>query len=559
MTDEIKTLSTSTLAVKRRMWNLGLETKNHLGDPRWTENSTEHRVAMRIQLYGAGRQHPKGYVNAAVGAHTANYGDEAPPKWESTKAADYTRKIATPGENRKASEDIKRFIKGCHFELKGYGADELGTPVTSNQRDYGAKDRVPLDKPQRHVAYPPIFRDELELEAAKSTVYGTTFVAPSRDGRPAPCDLDNRATHFKLGDDAGPWGSVTKSTHVGLRPGSPVEVERWDGKPSTVMDNPDGEQALRVSIQKTDYVMPEGVDRRDLIVDNSATVKDLKSTHFSLGKTEGYDVHSQYQSSFSGGDIAGCLPPSRTRYIPSSVRFDEDENHVPSSSTHKRDFTSAQPTPEDIEAAARLASDLKHVQSTSSIALGDEPLDRPYRHHSVTKTDFYLHPPHPLPADPMSRRDYNYLDMPKPGKRPVKPVTGPNVYPPVAASTDTPRTTAVSVMAADYPAPPCADGPRTPRVDPDLRRSRNATHFTLGTDGDEQALTRPRRLPVIPPSSQPLHTRAARTKDMGFASTLRNTITRYPDEEGGFVTVTAASFVAHALDASRQATRGKIE
>jgi hypothetical protein len=77
----------------------------------------------------------------------------------------------------------------------------------------------------------------------------------------------------------------------------PVDYQLLEKKRSTVIDNPDLDLVPWESVQHQTYSMAKGIDQKTLTVDNIESVKDLKSTHFSV-----------FCYNPAGHQRLGCLP-----------------------------------------------------------------------------------------------------------------------------------------------------------------------------------------------------------------------------------------------------------
>ncbi|KAJ3311890.1 DNA-directed RNA polymerases I II and III subunit RPABC2 [Blyttiomyces sp. JEL0837] len=537
------------------------------GDPRFVNLSPEHRKNMTEILYGAGRsKKPLPYSYLEVGAHSANYADEEPPPWLSTFTRDYTRKnidlasLPVSGQTREISE----YTKSSHFELGGYGLDQHGkvSNISTTKRDFCGKSAKPREIFGPRKTHPPIFRDENELDH-RGSEYSYHFQLENI-GAPKLNKPDNRSTHFRLGDDPPVMTSVTKASFRAMAPSPVAEYERLDKKPSTVMDNPDGETQDMRSVQKCDYILDPNINRKTLTVDNEQTVRDLKSTHFTLGTPTTRDVCSQYQASFA------ALPPrsesveigKRVKYIPSVVKFEDEEETEQISSTHKTDYGTYDRGLQISAESKITAASLKKSQTTSSIFLGSGP-SNPGR--SVTKTDFEIPSEHPEFTRDMTA-PVTYVIEPRPqlgsqrpSKRPIRPIGSLYQYSPITPHLDDSMQLNTTVMKSDYVSYIDSDKEKDDEIisnrakevaenfrelskaSRDGKKFLRGTHFALGSD-DPVLTTSMRDSYTAPPNSAVLEFKLApHTKDAGFFNTLNNTITRYPCDPTTFTTVSQIS------------------
>ncbi|KAJ3279324.1 hypothetical protein HK104_001557 [Borealophlyctis nickersoniae] len=289
-------------------------------DPRYIDVSPQHRAYMRERLYGRKRREgrlPNAHDEA--GTLNANYGDEPPPPWRTTTMDEYVPKhVDDILEMKKGNKDVAAYIKQSHFTLTG--PDGSGDTVSRTKRDFCGKDAATTRRPdfretlKSYQRYPPIFRDEKNDRMGQQSTYRDSYDKRARHTfqnpypsriRPAPVQTSRSKTitHFTLGDDddgsrAAAYETATKAATKLLPPIPIAEYERMDKKKSNVLDNPDGEVGVWGSVQRDDYKLDENLDRKTLIVDMTSTIKDLKATHFTLGNDDTSHRTSQYKSSF---------------------------------------------------------------------------------------------------------------------------------------------------------------------------------------------------------------------------------------------------------------------
>ncbi|KAJ3217821.1 hypothetical protein HDU67_007238 [Dinochytrium kinnereticum] len=520
------------------------------GDPRYSDISPENRQRMRKKLYGETRENRAyPYSFAEVGSLGANYADEKPPMWRSTFQADYTEKRLSH-EPADADCEGSHYINLSNFELKSHSSDSLPPMISSTQRDYTQKYPLPIDKLKNNTAYPPIFRDEGELKSTQS-VYSTTFISGNQ---PAPVinHPDCTSTHFELGDDLPVWTSVTRSNYRPLPPPSPVEFDALDNRKSTVLDNPDAEENEMISTKQADYIMPSDLDRRDLIVDNRATVKDLKSTHFTLGTVEGYAVKSQYQAAYTqhqSSRAESCNEKLKGTY--SSVKIEDGEEQSPYKSTHQTDFINFKKRLDMLKQMKDAARDLKSSQSKSSISFGTDTVGFSNNTRSITRTSFG-HPSQSQTSVP-TLFPKHLRTLPAPAKRPAPPPTGPPHYSPITTLDDA-QSTGSTIMKTDYANPNGYGDMVGSFRSQNVARVRakeflSGTHFSFGSD-DGRGMSTAFREHFGVPSMHPAFGKdgeeaVCSVKDSGFGSTLANTITRFPGDRDTYMTVNSSVYCGH--------------
>ncbi|KAI9365540.1 hypothetical protein DFJ73DRAFT_956072 [Zopfochytrium polystomum] len=574
------------------------------GDPRFVRADDSHRAAMREMLYGSGRTVvPLGTTTRAVGAHYANYADETPPPGNragTTFAAAFPPKAveqATRAEDAAFKGEHSNFIKESHFTIRGYGAEDAIETVTSHRRDFPRKS-VKLERIAGPGSlYPPIFRDE-QVAPKYNSEYGTQFET-AHNAYPKHVVVDGTRSHFEFGNDddevtspsaldTAKWSSITAKNFRPPRPSAHTKAravfERAENKQSTAVGSVDGEKVEMRSTQARDFSMVPDLDWSSLTVDNTQTVKDLKSTHFTLGTLRTPQFASQYQSSY-------VTPPPRTRtpkptHAPSSIHFDPDDGPTPSSPATSTTFRRRNDYPDPAGHTGSLARDsrrtaaaLKHSQTASAIPL-DGPASESAEGAAGTRScggDAAGWPP---------RRSVSHAAYPPPNPpaRPHRPPPQPRSDP--VADPDGPRRIAAASASRDaFPAyVATADDTSSGGVEPavaagvrDAFRERAALrdeakvfiaahHFALrggaadgrglsgvgdGTPGLARASEGWGR--AVMAAGTPRRVVPVQTRDLGFASTLGNTVTRYPMASDTFGSVTATSYKRHPPSAAAAA------
>eukprot|EP00842_Homolaphlyctis_polyrhiza_P002598 jgi/Hompol1/3339/HPOL_001578-RA len=253
-----------------------------------------------------------------AGDFNANYADELPPKWISTTKVEYVKKpLSQHMGDTEQSRELSKYTRQSHFSLEGH--DDPGTPLSLTKKDYCGKDPKSASREdyreflKTYHMYPPVFRDEtqLRIQRGEDPVERKPRIVPqSRFERKLMIDSGRASkgvTHFSLGDDSAPWETLTRSAmkpHKLTAKPPPSEYETLERSKSTVLDYPDLELEPMQSVQKRGK-LKDDLDRSTLIVDNTNSIKDLKSTHFTLGSDSSSCQLSQYGSTF-GESAAKC-------------------------------------------------------------------------------------------------------------------------------------------------------------------------------------------------------------------------------------------------------------
>ncbi|KAJ3026207.1 UNVERIFIED_CONTAM: hypothetical protein HDU68_006011 [Siphonaria sp. JEL0065] len=518
------------------------------GDPDFVDLSLEHRAEMKNALYGPGRTNratQNSYTE--VGAHAANYADETPPPWVSTHTTEYpTKRYDRQADNEKAKE-YTDYIKASHFSLDGYGAQNNPTPISTTKRDYDGKFEVPERRIPPRKTYPPIYRDEKELGIG-SSIYNSTFV-PRVTHAAEIAHPDSSGTHFTLGDDVSTYKSITKSTFGGFGGDQPhVEIIRDKKKRSTVLDNPDGEPGETISVQKADYTMDPGLDRNTLKVDNTMTVKDLKSTHFTLGNDELSYKTSQYQSTFQkppasyvNDNLTNRVDHYET-YVKMKDEDDLESQKVDTLSTQHRDYKKLGGLNVAFNEGRYVAEGLKFTQKNSFIVFGNDDTNT----SSITKTDF----PAPSSSSYPSHLKTGVMNAYSPisGSRTKIPFAGGSVMKSSFVHFVNPGTE----IPDDGSAPKSSDAVRAEFLETfsasrTCGQNLRGHHFSLGNDeGSMKAGTCMKNAYQNPGVDEYKKYKMARAgAEWRFDSTLENTITRYPKDSSTFQSVSDVTYVTH--------------
>ncbi|KAJ3075202.1 hypothetical protein HDU98_008928 [Podochytrium sp. JEL0797] len=369
----------------------------------------------------------------------------------------------------------------------------------------------------------------------------------SVEGATRPADIsrpDNHTTHFSLGDDTNTYKSITKSTFRGFGDHQPyVEIKRDIKKKSTVLDMPDGEPGETISVQKADYT-DAGLNSRALQVDNTMTVKDLKSTHFTLGNDEAIYQTSQYQSTFQG-------PPSsytndnlthKVNHYRTSICMKDDDLSHEKHSTHHRDFKKSSGQHAFFNDAREIAQQHKHNSQNSCIAFGNTNAQT----RSITKTDFPVpnaasYPPHVKNG---AQNEYSPIS----GSRSSGPFSGGSVM----KSSYVYFCKEGAEMPEDGSAPHATDAVRNEFLDSmgasrTLGKNLRGHHFTLGNDDASMNGGSVMKNAYLNHGNEEYkkHRVARPGKEWRFDSTLENTVTRYPKDGSTYQTVSDVTYVHH--------------
>ncbi|KAJ3036315.1 hypothetical protein HDV00_002842 [Rhizophlyctis rosea] len=367
-------------------------------DPRYIDPSPQHRAWMRKRLYGSKRD--RGglpYTYMETGHLSANYGDETPPVWKSTMKEVFVAPTVAGGGRKGDAGDVAKEMKQSHFVLEG--PDGEGEKRSRTKRDYPGKDVKSLERVnvkeelKRYQRYPPIYRDETTThdphryhstykesfdEKTPATSHPFTNPYPSRS-RAAPILTSKSRTesHFLLGDDKGGWESTSKRCWKAVpipRVERPKGAGEDGGKRGSLIEmvdiggggvggggslmrggrcfllvvfllccaevgeifgkgrNPAGGWAY--------YVLPEKLDRKNLIVDMGDTIRDLKATHFQLGNetpTTPTQTSTQYAASFTPHPTQALRRQKRGGQESHVLEEDHDDRRMGTSS-HRDDF-----------------------------------------------------------------------------------------------------------------------------------------------------------------------------------------------------------------------------
>ncbi|KAJ3088100.1 hypothetical protein HK102_009588 [Quaeritorhiza haematococci] len=306
-------------------------------DPDHHDITPEHRAFMRHKLYGAGRENrPYPYSYIEFGQYNVPFADVAPPPWKTTCETHFTPKSMDVAKAHKENREVADFIKASHFSIKYAETDEAnqqatGTFQTTMKKDFVPKETKPV-QPGAHARaflkklqlHPPIHRDENELTNNKNTVYVVSFqngggVPPLWNKHNNPIMQREKGnpnrTHLVLGqeqteadganetssDQRGKWESVTRS-NFGAPPVLPHIKAQGLSQSSNVLEYPDLDPGVVQSTQKEDFQLDKSIDRRQLIVDASTYLPNLKDNHFSFGGyTEPTPADSEYRKAFRPG------------------------------------------------------------------------------------------------------------------------------------------------------------------------------------------------------------------------------------------------------------------
>ncbi|KAI8927447.1 hypothetical protein BC831DRAFT_452397 [Entophlyctis helioformis] len=553
----------------------------HDYDARYMDDSDAYRAAMRQKLYGPRKPHQT-MLNNSSSCHEsndfhANYADEVPPKWQSTTNAEYVTKGISTAENNAKNREYSSFTRNSHFSLEGH--EEPPQPMSLTKKDYSGKDPSMVSRDDykqylhQHNQYPPIFRDENEMQIrrGRDPEQKPHAVPVSRFERKPMIQSDPASkslTHFSLGNDAQTWESVTQSAmrhHPLLPKPPPSEYERLEKKRSTVLDNPDLELEPMQSMQRLDYSLDPNLDRSTLTVDNTLSIKDLKSTHFTLGTDASKRQMSQYQATFGASrppSISG-EPLRRDPRLPVlaqpasklAIIVEDFEDRRMGSSSQRQDYRDPMTAHDtrDLVEHRESSRAIKNINSQSSIRFGLDSQGLGNTSRSVTQNDFAL----PETKDNSNAAAEAYQ---RGGRTLRLGVQAKNIFNATADPMEN-----VSVAHMDYKPPDMSKVPADPPNHEDHRIYLKSSHFEIGTDKDDPSIGLDRQLSTTrrhyPDPASLAHTvRAEGAGAVGpegrqmisrrhdcFDETIRNTITRYPNKPDTFVTVNRSTYKAVAL------------
>ncbi|KAJ3245407.1 hypothetical protein HDU78_009280 [Chytriomyces hyalinus] len=533
-----------------------IEPMTKFGDPIKVDSSPEHRAHMRSVLYGPERENKKFPSGFEVGDHSADYADEKPPAWITNHATDYPPKHI---EDRVAidqhTKEYIHYLNGTHFTLEGYGSETRSLPISTTKRDYPEKIGHPERKEGPRSKYPPIYRDENAKELG-STIYNSEYTltgAPKTD----IVHPNATASHFTLGDDddrINTCRSVTRSTYKGFDKQPYVEMKKDEQKRSTVLDYPDGEPGERVSVQKSDYRLDKNLDRSSLKVDNTATVKDLRSTHFTLGNDDTFYKKSQYQTSFKSTPSNSAYRHSnivKEHYRTCVTIRDEDDLEaakVAQLSTQHRDYQQPdlRSSGSSVQNSRAVAKELEQIHKLSSIPLANDAQQRTVK-KSITGSDFKVPNLSAYPSHPKSgiENKYNVLSGNQRGQ--IDPFHGASIM----------KTSYIHFCEEggqpneEGELPPASKAVRENHAETfeaSLKSSKNlrGTHFELGNDVGSAKETSTREAfesPALDAYRNRVCVKAG--NEWRFGSTLENTVTRFPNDNETYQTVNNGTYVSH--------------
>ncbi|KND02465.1 uncharacterized protein SPPG_02928 [Spizellomyces punctatus DAOM BR117] len=360
-------------------------------DPRYVDLSPAHREYMHARLYGSKRENrflPRS--NNEAKTHTANYADEQPPQWMSTMKRDFAPKRVDRGIMTKETTSVAEDIKRSHFTLEGPDGGEL-ILKSRTKEDFPAQDPTAVstesykETQKKYQRYPIIYRDEeADVEKHQST-YKDTYHKPQLRTRFRSARQNKGITHISLGTDRVSYETTSGNALRALPPIPPADYERL-GYKSNVLDCPDGEAPIwKSSAREAHDNIPANLDFDSLRPDMKATIKDLRSTHFTLGNDPTLPRQSQYTASFppqnrSSQDVTPITP--RGKFVPSHVLEEYDDDRRTGRTTSQEEFKSFEVVKRHSD---REHQDRKRSDGTSSICFG---ADTDGRYRTITSTSY---------------------------------------------------------------------------------------------------------------------------------------------------------------------------
>ncbi|EGF79934.1 expressed protein [Batrachochytrium dendrobatidis JAM81] len=521
--------------------------------------SEEHRAEMRHKLYSPCKV--MSIANSTSREHGSlhtNYADEVPLKWQGTTHAEYVPKLSKETlYNQLHNRELMQYTRASHFVLES--GDGLGKPCSVTKRDYCQSDFSAVDKPKYnsgsgdHKSYPPIFRDENELVMSRSK--GTLDNQDKNtlnDRFERPSMMDSQATkkgvtHISFGNEPTIWKSVTATAmkkHPLGEKSSLSEYESLEKSRSTILDNPDLKLDPMQSIQRQDFKLNDALDRLALKVDNTQSIKDLKSTHFTLGNNDSSFQVSQYQASFgSPFDQANeivcnhrrlTIPPPASKLC---VIVEDFENRRIGLSSHKSDYKNPHISNGGGLSKKTEIDSIKHLNSKSSILLGFDPSETSNTNRSVSKTEYS--PPENKQGGESAKNAYVS------GAHKIRPVV--KGYHPFII--EEPNDEKPVVLTVQKP---------VNHVSNEHMKYLKASHFEIGTS-DDSSIDKDRACSTSQcdytdpykmlgtvrkdgAGASGLNNGQISRKNESFENTLNNTITRYPQITESYNTITNSRY-----------------
>ncbi|KAH6564699.1 hypothetical protein BASA61_001003 [Batrachochytrium salamandrivorans] len=543
--------------------------RRHDVDKNSMDLSLEHRSSMRRKLYGPhmARANIPNSSCCEYGNFHTNYADEIPPEWQGTTHAEYTPKLSKETlANQIQNKESMKYTRASHFSLESNECPKLAISLT--KKDYSAKNHNNFSKvnykeiDQNHKGYPPIFRDENELIMSRENIIHKKIdndtPASRFEGQPIrKVGKDSKSTaHFSFGSEPIIWESVTgtsmKAHRLTEKP-KITEYELLEKSKSSVLENPDIQIDKNESVQRRDFVLSETLDRSTLKFDNTESIKNLKSTNFTLGPDNHFNPGSQYQHSFEANTlkvaemarvhVPTVTPPSTSKFC---IIVEDCEDRRIGESIQKQDYTSSSINIDTIFNIKHNVDNVKNINSKSSISFENDT-SRPSNFTQSVSSAAYGHPE--------SRRDGRFAkDAYVRGGRLQLPVY--QSYHPI--NTSDLKTETQSVSHSEFQAP-TREKILESLAPQDHCAYLKASHFEIGTQDSGVSVNDRSYSTASCHYSDPRHKPNSLRKDGAGASglnrgsmisrrnedfneTMLNTVTRYPHVPESLTTITNSRY-----------------
>ncbi|TPX36042.1 hypothetical protein SeMB42_g07125 [Synchytrium endobioticum] len=424
-----KMLQSKSAHVRRQFTHKPIESNVKVFDERKVDFSPEHAAAMRTKIYASkGAVANKSMHAAESGSLSATYADEVLPVWQSTIQSDYVPKTLDRGTG--PVETAAKSIRSSHgFTLEGPGTLDLdsknsGHWQSTTRRDFTSNSstdaRLQSAKPDPAKVVSPIVTDDTLLTNKAISVYKDAFARTGRVNIVAPHRFgaggnDPTHTHFSLGDDVVNYNSKS----ITAEPAPMIKDHHVIVKPprhrSTVIDCPDWEQGEYVSVAKRDYGSNlRGVDMKHLTVEKDEFTRDLKSTHFTLGRDPSsmLQAKSQYSSSFAKSKQDQKPHIQKSSYRDDVLLEEEEDRRMVGQSSTKSDYVKH----DTCRLPANSNGSIKQQNSKSSVFAD---LENNYGHMSSVASSSFKNPAHVgrAPACKPGANPYPLLAMEANGKQ----------------------------------------------------------------------------------------------------------------------------------------------
>ncbi|KAH9248654.1 hypothetical protein BASA81_013684 [Batrachochytrium salamandrivorans] len=321
----------------------------------------------------------------------------------------------------------------------------------------------------------------------------------------------------------------------------------------TFKKNPDIQIDKNESVQRRDFVLSETLDRSTLKFDNTESIKNLKSTNFTLGPDNHFNPGSQYQHSFEANTlkvaemarvhVPTVTPPSTSKFC---IIVEDCEDRRIGESIQKQDYTSSSINIDTIFNIKHNVDNVKNINSKSSISFENDT-SRPSNFTQSVSSAAYGHPE--------SRRDGRFAkDAYVRGGRLQLPVY--QSYHPI--NTSDLKTETQSVSHSEFQAP-TREKILESLAPQDHCAYLKASHFEIGTQDSGVSVNDRSYSTASCHYSDPRHKPNSLRKDGAGASglnrgsmisrrnedfneTMLNTVTRYPHVPESLTTITNSRY-----------------